>query len=81
MRRRFVTAPHNGELERHFDELYERYGKPLEAKHRGEFLAVSEDGRTLLGKDLFEVVERAAADFGPENFIFKVGEKSVGKWR
>ena len=76
-----MTAPHNGELDHRFDELYERYGKPLEAKHHGEFLAVSRDGRTLLGHDLAEVVEKAASEFGPESFIFKVGEKAVGRWR
>ncbi len=75
------AANHSQELDRRFDELYERYGKPLEAKHRGEYLAVSQDGRTLLGDDIAEVVEQAASQFGPENFIFKVGEKSVGKWR
>ena len=29
-------------------ELYEIYGKPLEAKHWGKLLAVSPDGRILL---------------------------------
>ncbi len=79
-----MTAVNPGatkEIERRFDELYERYGKLLEAKHRGEFLAVSQDGRTLVGPDLADVVEKAAAEFGPENFIFKVGEKVVGRWR
>ena len=76
-----MPALDNTELNRRFDELYERYGKPLEAKHRGEFLAVSQDGRILLSHDLAEVVEKAASEFGPENFIFKVGEKAVGRWR
>jgi hypothetical protein len=62
------------------DALYERYGKPLEDEHRGEYLAVSRQGRTLLAPTLLEVVERAAETFGPESFIYKVGDKAVGKW-
>jgi hypothetical protein len=62
------------------DKLYEQYGKPLESQHRGEYLAVSRDGRTLLASSLPDVVEQAAEAFGPENYIFKVGDKAVGKW-
>lgn len=63
------------------EKLYQAYGKPLEEKHRGEYLAVSSTGRTILGKTLLEVVDKAKSAFGPENFIFKVGERSVGVWR
>jgi hypothetical protein len=35
------------ELERRYDEFYEKYGKPLEAEQRGEFLTVSATGETL----------------------------------
>lgn len=62
------------------DRLYEQYGKPLEREHRGEYLAVSRDGQTLLAPSLLDAVERAADTFGPDNFVFKVGEKAVGKW-
>jgi hypothetical protein len=55
--------------------------RPLEDKHRGEYLAVSPDGRTILAKTLLEVVAKARAAFGPENFIFKVGARAVGTWR
>jgi hypothetical protein len=37
------------------DRLYELYGKPLEAEHWGEFVAISPDGRTLLGPSADEV--------------------------
>jgi hypothetical protein len=30
--------------------LYERYGKPLESKHRGEYVAIAPDGRTVLAR-------------------------------
>lgn len=61
--------------------LYETYGKPLEAEHWGKFVAVSRDGRTLVGETAYEVLDRAADAFGPENFVFKVGEIALGKIR
>lgn len=63
------------------DSLYDRYGKPLEAQHRGEYIAISSDGKTILGASVREVLVQAKATFGPGNFIFKVGEKAVGTWR
>ena len=63
------------------DTLYERYGKPLEAEHWGEFVAISEQGETVLGATLLEAMERADDTFGPGGFVFKVGEVSVGRWR
>ena len=48
--------------------LYKRYGKPLEAKHTGEWAAISEDGETLLGERGGEVLKSAVERFGRENF-------------
>lgn len=62
------------------DRLYEQYAKPLEAEHRGEYLAVSREGKTLLASSLVEATKRASEKFGRGNFIFKVGEPSVGEW-
>lgn len=61
--------------------LYERYGKPLEETHQGQYIAISEEGKVLLGNSLVELMQRAKATFGPGSFIFKLGERSVGKWR
>ena len=44
------------ELNRQFDELYARFGKTLEASHRGEYLAISPDGRTIIGATLLDVL-------------------------
>lgn len=63
------------------DKLYKKYGKPLEKEHWGKFLAVSQKGKTLLGEDLLELARKASKTFGSGNFLFKVGEKAVGKWR
>lgn len=64
-----------------YDQLYEQYGKPLEVEHRGAYLAISPQGKTLLGETLVEVAHRATELFGPGNFVYKVGEKAVGRWR
>ena len=71
----------NDETDRLYDDLYERYGKPLEAEHAGEYLAVSPSGQAILGTSLREAARQASETFGPGNFLYRVGEKSVGKWR
>ncbi|HLF79876.1 MAG TPA: hypothetical protein VJB57_20535 [Dehalococcoidia bacterium] len=63
------------------DKLYEAYGKPLESEHWGEYVAISPRGETVLRATLLEVAEAAAKDLGPGVFVFKVGERAVGKWR
>ena len=61
--------------------LYEMYGKPLEEAHRGEFLAIGFDGRTVLGKDDGEVLKKAIEDLGSGNFVLaQVGHLTFGKW-
>ena len=62
------------------DMLYEQYGKPLEAQHRGEYLAVSPQGDTLIGPDLDKLIDKAVEKLGAGNFIFKIGDVAVGKW-
>jgi hypothetical protein len=60
--------------------LYEEYAKPLEPQHKGEYVAVSIQGKTVLGTDLLTLVDQAAEELGPGNYIFKIGEIAVGKW-
>ena len=61
------------------DAVYERYVAVMERDHWGEFVAVSRDGRTLLGSDHREVTRRAADAFGPGNYIYKIGPRAVGR--
>lgn len=63
------------------DQLYERYARPLEAEHDGEFIAITETGQTVLGTSVRDVLERANALYGPGVYVFKVGEQTVGRWR
>lgn len=69
------------DLEQRYEAMYDRYGKPLESEYGGKYLAVSPRGETLLGVSLREVARQATARFGPGNFVYKVGERAVGKWR
>lgn len=71
----------NKEALKQGDELYERYGKPLEAEHWGKFVAIAPDGRTLLGADLSEVEDNALHQFGKDAHIFKVGPIAIGRLR
>ena len=61
--------------------LYERFGKPLEPAYTGMFVAITPDGRTLLGSDVLDTAQRAFTAFGPGSYVFKVGEGVVGTWR
>ena len=61
--------------------LYDTYVKPLEEEHWGKFVAVSGDGRTLLGTDLDELTVEAVNVLGRGHFAFKVGEVAVGTIR
>ncbi|HLG12792.1 MAG TPA: hypothetical protein VI876_13620 [Dehalococcoidia bacterium] len=63
------------------DRLYEQYARPLEREHAGEFVAISAEGKTVLGADLKMLVSKAKASLGPGNFIFKIGDRAVGRWR
>ena len=67
--------------ERQAELLYDTYGKPLEADHTGEYVAISADGETVVGLDLLDVSDRALESFGQGSFLFKVGEVAIGKWR
>ncbi len=63
------------------EQLYERYGRPFENTHAGQYIAISPDGKTILDASLRDVLEKARASFGPGSFVFKVGQRAVWRWR
>lgn len=63
------------------DQLYERYGQPLEATQAGRYAAISPNGQIVLADTLLEAMDQALMAFGPGNYIFKLGARSVGRWR
>ena len=71
----------DSELMDQSEKLYDQYGTPLEQAHWGEYVAIFPDGRTLIGENLLDVSDEALVQFGQGSFLFKIGEKAVGKWR
>jgi hypothetical protein len=61
--------------------LYEQYGKPLEAAHKGEYVVISSNGNTIVGKSLTEVVTDAIEKFGNGHFVFRIGSLAIGSFR
>ena len=74
-----ITAPQQSLLQQS-DALYERYGKPLEKVHWGRYVAISQDGKTLIADNVLDLMQQAKTTLGPGSFIFKIGERAVGKW-
>ena len=70
-----------GDLKRMADALYNRYAKPLESEHWGKYIAISASGETVVGADIADVRYRSLAQLGRGAFVFKIGEKAVGKLR
>lgn len=64
------------------DLLYQRYGRELEPKHTGEFVAIGDDGRLVRGTDELTVARQARDLFGPGNFtIRRIGREAEIRWR
>jgi hypothetical protein len=61
------------------ETLYERYAKPLEKTHHGKYIAISQTGKKLISDNVLKLMEKANTALGPGNFIFKIGDRAVGK--
>jgi hypothetical protein len=61
--------------------LYEKYGKPLEKEHTGEYAAIGPDGQVIFGMSTDEVLQKGVESFGSGNFgLFRIGYSALGKW-
>ena len=61
--------------------LYERYGKPLEQEHRGEYVAIGTDGSTIVGQVPSEMLRDAISTFGSGHFALRrIGHRTFGQW-
>ncbi len=63
------------------EELYDWYGRPLEAEHAGAYLVVAGHGDYVFGPDERAVVEEALARFGPGCWLFRIGPAPDGQPR
>lgn len=71
--------PSAQELKAEGDRLYTNHVAPLEQEHRGEYAAVAPDGRLMRGKTSYEVSLPASEAFGRGNFVFKIGDRVLGR--
>jgi hypothetical protein len=53
------------------DLLYEKHGRSHEEEHAGEFVAICDDGRVVLGRDELTVATKAIEQFGAGNFALR----------
>lgn len=61
--------------------LYEQYGRPLEAAHRGKYVAISVTGETIVSEDDVAVAQHAVRRFGAGAFAYRrVGFPFVARW-
>lgn len=63
------------------DRLYERYARHLEGEHWGEYVAVARDGRIVVGETAVAVAQEAIDRFGGGSFLFRIGDRVMGRWR
>ena len=70
------------EISQQADELYARYGKPLEAEHSGDFIAISTQGKVVRAPTLQEVLDLSLEQLGKGSYVFRVGaDRSVIEWQ
>ena len=61
--------------------LYDLYAKHLEPEHNGKFVAISFDGKVIVGKRDGEVLKRAVDMFGRGRFAMaRVGHEVMHEW-
>lgn len=61
-------------------ELYERYARPLEGEHWGEYVAITPRGEKIIEADLSKLQREAPEQVGPEHCLFKIGPRAVHRW-
>ncbi len=75
-----MALPEQPDRLRESEQLYERYGRPLEHEHWGEFAAIDTDGTVILAPTLREALLKSEA-LSTDGFVFKIGDIDVGAIR
>jgi len=76
-----MTTSTRRELRDQADDLYERYGKPLQETYAGQYVVIAPDRQTVIGPTLIAVAQAAAATLGRGNLAFKIGDRAVATWK
>ncbi len=66
---------------REMDEFYDRFVRSLEQEHWGRFAAVAASGQIELRDSLVDALESFDALPDAITFVFKVGDRAVGRIR
>lgn len=61
------------------DKVYQKFVKPLEKEYWGKFIAITPEGKFLIESDLVKATAKGIEKLGSGNFLFKIGEKAVGR--
>jgi len=59
------------------DKIYEKYVKPVEQEHWGEYVLVRPDGQMLFAAEMIDLMEDTEEMRDPENCLFKVGPRAT----
>ncbi len=68
-----MSAVHPTDTDR-FYEVYDRYVRPLEPTHAGQYVMVAPDGQMILATDLSDLVAQADQLPPTGNYLYKVGQ-------
>jgi hypothetical protein len=63
------------------NKVYNQYVKPLEEKHKDKYVLVTSEGKTIFAATWGKLMEQASRIPSPDNFVFKVGDRVLGKLR
>ncbi len=63
------------------NELYDRYAKPVEDEHEGQYVAIHPDGRMVFAGTVKETMDKALNELGKGVFLFKVRDRVVYRLR
>lgn len=79
---RSASESSKSRLSQQAEDLYARYGKPLEAKHSGDFIAISTQGKVVRASTLQQVLDLSLEQLGKGSYVFRLGaDRSVIEWR
>ena len=76
-----TPKPYKSRLSQQAEDLYERYGKPLEAEHYGEYVAISPQGGVVHAPTLQEVLDMSLEQLGKGSYVFRLSaDRSAMRW-
>ncbi len=60
------------------NNVYEKYGKPLEKKHKGKFACITPNGDFVVGEDSIDAFKKAEKEELEDCILFQIGNPGGG---